>query len=662
MAAQEIGSLFVALGLDSAAFTSGVKTVSGLSGKLQKVFQQIGDKAVVAGKALSVVSGAMAAVGGSLSGLVVYTTLAAKQIARQAEVSNATTDEFQRWAAGSKTVGIEQEKLANILKDVNDKFGEFNATGGGPMLDFFTNVAPKVGLTADAFKDLSGPQALQLYVSSLEKAGLSQQEMTFYMEALGSDATALLPLLRNGGAEMTRFGDAAAGTGAIMSEKLIGSSKEFNEKLQVLFDRVTGVKNRLVEALMPVVNQFIDLLILYGVPALDTMAGAIEGLIGWFGGLSEPVQIAVGVIATALGIGGPVLLAVGAMSTAFSMLLAGTGPVGLFIAAAGIAAAAWQIWGDDIKRIVGVAVDWVVGKFNEIVGAIKDAITWATTLGENIAIALGKGRDLQLQRDLGFVFVDGQRNPNAIGADTAAGLVTGFGTGLQSSEAEIRRYIQEGLVKPTEDELGIKSPSRVFMAIGKFITEGLGLGIQQGLPQVREAMNGVADEVNGDGMTEGLFKFRDAARDVFSQVAFQGKKLGDVLRNMASSWLSDQASNLFTSGFNGLWDLLKLPSYARGTDNFRGGLARVNERGGEIMNLPGGTQIIPNDISKRMADGTGMGGRLQVVVTMDESTGSLGAFVRNEAGNVVARAAPQIVKQSVGAVVAMSKKTKSALS
>lgn len=38
---------------------------------------------------------------------------------------------------------------------------------------------------------------------------------------------------------------------------------------------------------------------------------------------------------------------------------------------------------------------------------------------------------------------------------------------------------------------------------------------------------------------------------------------------------------------------------ALGTSYWRGGLTRVNERGGEIMRLPSGTQIIPHDISRR---------------------------------------------------------------
>lgn len=51
--------------------------------------------------------------------------------------------------------------------------------------------------------------------------------------------------------------------------------------------------------------------------------------------------------------------------------------------------------------------------------------------------------------------------------------------------------------------------------------------------------------------------------------------------------------------------LLSLPSLgnAMGTPYWRGGLTRVNERGGEIMNLPSGTQIIPHDVSVKAAGG-----------------------------------------------------------
>ena len=47
----------------------------------------------------------------------------------------------------------------------------------------------------------------------------------------------------------------------------------------------------------------------------------------------------------------------------------------------------------------------------------------------------------------------------------------------------------------------------------------------------------------------------------------------------------------------------KVKGHATGTHYFGGGLTTVNEHGGEIINLPSGTQIIPHDISKNKVGG-----------------------------------------------------------
>lgn len=47
--------------------------------------------------------------------------------------------------------------------------------------------------------------------------------------------------------------------------------------------------------------------------------------------------------------------------------------------------------------------------------------------------------------------------------------------------------------------------------------------------------------------------------------------------------------------------LPKMFGFANGTDYAPGGLARINELGGEIVDLPRGSRVIPHDISKRMA-------------------------------------------------------------
>lgn len=177
---------------------------------------------------------------------------AGKEIANLARLSGIGVEEFQKLAAASNTVGISQEKLSDVFKDVRDRVGDFIQTGGGPLADFFERIAPKVGVTAEQFRRLSGPEALQLFVNSMEEAGLSANELTFQMEAVASDATALLPLLKDGGAEMKNLGDQAAEAGRIMSEFEIGRL-QLAAKEMAAFDRtVSTLKNQLGAELAPI--------------------------------------------------------------------------------------------------------------------------------------------------------------------------------------------------------------------------------------------------------------------------------------------------------------------------------------------------------------------------------------------------------------------------
>ncbi len=78
--------------------------------------------------------------------------------------------------------------------------------------------------------------------------------------------------------------------------------------------------------------------------------------------------------------------------------------------------------------------------------------------------------------------------------------------------------------------------------------------------------------------------------------------------------------------------LLSLPSLgnATGTPYWRGGYTRVNERGGEIMTLPSGPQIIPHDVSVKAAGGRSVTVNVTIqgnVIGNREYTEQVGAYV-----------------------------------
>ena len=60
----------------------------------------------------------------------------------------------------------------------------------------------------------------------------------------------------------------------------------------------------------------------------------------------------------------------------------------------------------------------------------------------------------------------------------------------------------------------------------------------------------------------------------------------------------------------------QLPMLARGTDNWKGGLAQISEKGGEIVDLPSGTRVYPHDetVRKAYADGARRNGGKSVYI------------------------------------------------
>ncbi|HEN8733322.1 TPA: tail tape measure protein [Pseudomonas putida] len=250
MASRSLGTLTLDVIAQVGGFVAGMDKAERSSEKWRK---QVEKNAKAVGTAV----GAGLATGiTAITAMTISAINSASEITNLASVANVSTTDFQKLAVGAKTVGVEQDKLADILKDVNDKVGDFLNTGGGGMADFFEQVAPKVGVTADQFRNLSGSQALGLYVSTLEKAKVSQSDMTFYLEAIASDATALLPLLRNNSEGFKRFGDAAAAAGSIMDEKTIRAAQELKAANWLVEQSISGLGNQITSAMLPTLANF----------------------------------------------------------------------------------------------------------------------------------------------------------------------------------------------------------------------------------------------------------------------------------------------------------------------------------------------------------------------------------------------------------------------
>ena len=245
-----IANLAIGLSADSAQLKKDLDKAKGHSKKWAN-----GQKKQFAGVAASVRLIGAAIAGISFGNFIRGAIQTSKELKVMSNLTGESAAELQRVAPSLERAGISLEKYADILKDVNDKSHDFLQTGGGPMADFFENIAPKIGITADAFKGLSGKDALQLYVTSLEKAGLSTEQMTFYMEALASDSTMLLPLLRDNAAGMEEFALAA-------NQVLTGSTIDTLANIGTSFSTLgTIITNMTLEAIAPLLRFIEDMLV-----------------------------------------------------------------------------------------------------------------------------------------------------------------------------------------------------------------------------------------------------------------------------------------------------------------------------------------------------------------------------------------------------------------
>ena len=103
------------------------------------------------------------------------------------------------------------------------------------------------------------------------------------------------------------------------------------------------------------------------------------------------------------------------------------------------------------------------------------------------------------------------------------------------------------------------------------------------------------------------------------------------------SWLNQKIESvpilgsIYKGGKNAVsWIADRLDGNAMGTPSWRGGYTRVNERGGEIMNLPSGTQIIPHDVSVKAAGGRSVTVNVNIqgnVIGNREFTDQVGEYV-----------------------------------
>lgn len=525
MSSVIVGDLRAQLGLDSSGFQSGLQ-------QSQASFQSFGRQMANIGKGVALAG---------VSAFAAFNNSAGRMtdLQRQADIAGLTANDFNVAAQAAKEYGIEQGKLSDVLKDVNDRLGEYRETGGGEMAEFFEKIAPKVGLTLEAFEGLNSSEALQLYVTALQDAKLPQQQMTYYMEALADDATALVPVFGKSGEALDAMGERMRKLGVNIDDDLLASTRAARGDIALISE---ALRTNFDQAILQMGPSLANLAKAF-VPVAGGIATVLEKITEWTDVAGKSARSLIDnseTIQAAWGYLGPFF-------------------TGLFDGISNN----FQTWVANIKA-----------PFQEIINMLDAVDRAGRSVEQFMGRFTGAGPGLE-----------GTNAP--AGADVIVPPTEELRQGLAGGTAGIRvqgitdgQAYQDGFAEVN----GIQSPSKVFHRFGGWITEGLANGISAGSSGVYGVMRDVTDGMSSQfqSIIQGTISVKDAFRSMLADMAAQyaSSSLKGALGSIGGALLGafdPLAGALRGAGLNAI------PGLAAGGIVTWDGLTRISEMGGEML-------------------------------------------------------------------------------
>jgi len=138
-------------------------------------------------------------------------------------------------------------------------------------------------------------------------------------------------------------------------------------------------------------------------------------------------------------------------------------------------------------------------------------------------------------------------------SDIGSNLVSGVKSGISSSFGEFSRWVSgkfSGIISSVKKTFGISSPSKVFAAIGEYLMEGLGVGVEDGesgaIRTVRDTARAIADSVDAEAeMSFGassILSSLDGVTSGLASIASIFQSISDALLSMGGLQVPETAA------------------------------------------------------------------------------------------------------------------------
>ena len=267
MASTSLGTLTLDLAVRLSEFTDGLTqaerqardSASNISDSVSELRDNIADDiSKISGSFAGMAIGSLAVAAGAMAAFAIETAKADVQLGIMAGTANTSLKSFQVLTHAAAGFGVEQEALAAILADTQEKLGEFSATGGGGAADFFEALQNNTKMTDEEIRNLGktlqgkdGVEAIQLLKDKMDELGATSQEQRFMFESLAGDLGNLMPLFANGGVILEEYGVQLEDAGVIKSQDAIEKSRILAAETMAIQTKFEGLKTQLVTDMIP---------------------------------------------------------------------------------------------------------------------------------------------------------------------------------------------------------------------------------------------------------------------------------------------------------------------------------------------------------------------------------------------------------------------------
>ncbi|MDP2130001.1 MAG: phage tail length tape measure family protein [Erythrobacter sp.] len=407
--------------------------------------------------------------------------------------------------------------------DAINKWSDLKETVGAFIQTIAARLEPVVNSILDAFNNLSpGTQNMVLGFAAVAAA---IGPVLVILGTLVSSVGALLPVFAP---VVALFGSAGltgviSALGAVLAPFLapIAAVAAVGALIYANWDKIApvleGLRKKFVETLGPKLQSLIDTI-------------RVSLLVLWKGPLGQMIRVVIDVL--------------GELGAAFAMYL-GERLIAIISAAVSAIEAGFNIVLDVVDIVIGVLTGDFSKAWNGLTSLVGNVITGVVNIFKSLFPETAK-----VIADLakGFATWFGKIASDMItmGRNIIDGLVRGILAAPEAVWNALKSVVLRG-VENIREFLGIASPSKLFMEIGGFVSEGMALGITGGLPKVEAAMDAlgstVADRLGA--MTPGQGLTIDAA--------FDGEAVGNAAAE-AGDRMRDTFSRTFADGIKAALD------------------------------------------------------------------------------------------------------------